>query len=140
MKWDVRAATWDEIPSIRCLYHIGQKAFETAPDVFKTGSVEDVLREIPDGRVLVAVTKDGQVGGFARTRLAGDQLFGLNVAVAPAFQGNGVGRLLVLAGHDKARTDGAKRSSFVVWPPSGVQPFYEGLGYREVGRLMVKEL
>jgi GNAT superfamily N-acetyltransferase len=59
----------------------------------------------------------------------------LRVQVHPSRQGQGLGRALMAGVHDIARQRGWEFLSLTARGGTGVDAFYRGLGYREVGRL-----
>jgi GNAT superfamily N-acetyltransferase len=55
--------------------------------------------------------------------------------VHPARQGQGLGRVLMTGVHDAARELGLEMLHLTVRGGYGLERFYEGLGYREFGRM-----
>lgn len=58
----------------------------------------------------------------------------LRVMVHPSRQGRGVGRMLMVAVHAHARSLGLDHVVLTVRAGQGIEPFYERLGYRAIGR------
>jgi GNAT superfamily N-acetyltransferase len=107
--------------------------------------VAPVLDRLLDGvhsgrHVLALLTVDGGTAGFAT-------LFGsssplrrhwatvLRVQVHPSRQGQGLGRVLMTGVHDIARARGWEFLRLTARGGTGVDAFYRGLGYTEVGRV-----
>jgi GNAT superfamily N-acetyltransferase len=84
---------------------------------------KSILARARCGRVLV-MEQDGAL--LATGALMDGEIFG--VFVDPAAQGRGLGRALMEALEEEARTAGATRSILSVSLPA--RGFYEGLGYR----------
>jgi GNAT superfamily N-acetyltransferase len=96
---------------------------------------------VHSGRDLLAVlTVDGVTAGWAAlvgssSPLRSHWVTVLRVQIHPSRQGGGLGRVLMEGVHDIARQ---RRWEFVYLTArggTGVDAFYRGLGYREVGRL-----
>ena len=87
-----------------------------------------------DDRVLVAEVEDGALRGYAALAVGGDEAEVLNIAVAPAWQGHGLGRRLLQALLDAVRHAGRQRVLLEVRPDN--QPalaLYERSGFRRIG-------
>ncbi len=87
-----------------------------------------------DDRVLVAEVEDGALRGYAALAVGGDEAEVLNIAVAPAWQGHGLGRRLLQALFDAVRHAGGQRVLLEVRPDN--QPalaLYERSGFRRIG-------
>jgi GNAT superfamily N-acetyltransferase len=107
--------------------------------------VEPALQHLLDGLrtrgdVLVVLTVDGEVAGFAGLVTSAHVLKKhwatvLRVQVHPAHQGRGLGRTLMQGVHDAARGHGWEFLHLTVRGGTGIQAFYAGLGYVEVGRI-----
>jgi GNAT superfamily N-acetyltransferase len=103
--------------------------------------LDRLLDGVRSGRdVLALLTVDGQTVGFASLvgspgplRLHWGTV--LRVQVHPSRQGQGLGRLLVAGVHDIARARGWEFLHLTARGGTGVDDFYRGLGYTEVGRL-----
>jgi GNAT superfamily N-acetyltransferase len=103
--------------------------------------LDRLLDGVRSGRdVLALLTVDGQTVGFAS--LVGSQgplrlHWGtvLRVQVHPSRQGQGLGRVLLAGVHDIARARGWEFLHLTARGGTGVDDFYRGLGYTEVGRL-----
>jgi GNAT superfamily N-acetyltransferase len=92
------------------------------------------------GDVLVVLTVDGEVAGFAGLVTSAHVLKKhwatvLRVQVHPAYQGRGLGRTLMQGVHDAARRCGWEFLHLTVRGGTGIQAFYARLGYVEVGRI-----
>jgi ribosomal protein S18 acetylase RimI-like enzyme len=95
----------------------------------------DHAAAIAAGEVTVAVDGD-EVVGVLVVRPRGDDLLLENVAVAPAAQGRGIGRLLIGHAEDLARADG--RPAVVLYTHARMtenRALYPALGYTEVGQV-----
>jgi GNAT superfamily N-acetyltransferase len=110
-----------------------------------TDDVEPVLARLLEGvhsdRDLLAVlTVDGATAGWAALVGSSSPLrchwaTVLRVQVHPSRQGGGLGRTLMSGVHDIARNRGWEFLYLTARGGTGVDGFYRGLGYREVGRL-----
>jgi GNAT superfamily N-acetyltransferase len=92
------------------------------------------------GDVLVVLTVDGELAGFAGLVTSAHVLKRhwasvLRVQVHPSRQGGGLGRVLVEGVHDAARRHGWEFVHLTVRGGTGIEGFYRALGYREVGRI-----
>jgi GNAT superfamily N-acetyltransferase len=100
-----------------------------------------LLEGIDSGRdVLCVLTVDGRTAGFAALVGSSSPLRRhwatvLRVQVHPSHQGQGLGRDLMDGVHRIARDRGWEFLSLTARGGTGVDAFYRGLGYREVGRL-----
>jgi GNAT superfamily N-acetyltransferase len=100
-----------------------------------------LLEGVASGRdVLAVLTVDGAVAGFAAvvgstSPLRRHWATVLRVQVHPSRQGQGLGRVLMGGVHDIARKYGYEFLSLTARGGTGVDGFYRGLGYVEVGRL-----
>ena len=100
-----------------------------------------LLEGVHSGRdVLAVLAVDGATAGWAA--LVGSQsplrrhwATVLRVQVHPSRQGQGLGRVLMAGVHDIARQRGWAFLSLTARGGTGVDAFYRGLGYSEVGRL-----
>ena len=106
------------------------------------GPVLDRLLEgVTSGRdVLAVLTVDGATAGFAALVGSSSPLrrhWGtvLRVQVHPSRQGRGLGRVLMAGVHEIARARGWEFLHLTARGGTGVDGFYRGLGYAEVGRL-----
>ena len=103
--------------------------------------LDRLLEGVNAGRdVLAVLTVDGVLAGFASLVGQSSPLrrhWGtvLRVQVHPAHQGNGLGRTLMAGVHDIARGRGWEFVHLTARGGTGVDAFYRGLGYVEVGRL-----
>jgi GNAT superfamily N-acetyltransferase len=100
-----------------------------------------LLEGVHSGRdVLAVLTVDGATAGWAAlvgslSPLRRHWATVLRVQVHPSRQGQGLGRALMAGVHDIARQRGWEFLSLTARGGTGVDAFYRGLGYREVGRL-----
>lgn len=95
---------------------------------------DDYAATVAEADVWVAEA-DGELAGFVVVRPAGDYLLVENVAVAPAFQGAGLGRRLLEAAEVRARAAGLSELRLytnVVMTEN--LAYYPRLGYRETHR------
>jgi GNAT superfamily N-acetyltransferase len=107
--------------------------------------VAPVLSRLLDGvhsgrDVLAVLTVDGATAGWAAlvgslSPLRRHWATVLRVQVHPSRQGQGLGRVLMTGVHDIARRRGWEFLTLTARGGTGVDAFYRGLGYREVGRL-----
>src|SRR5829696_5873231 len=103
--------------------------------------LDRLLEGIRSGRdVLALLTVDGATAGFATLVGSSSPLrlhWGtvLRVQVHPSRQGHGLGRVLMGGVHDIARARGWEFLHLTARGGTGVDVFYRGLGYTEVGRL-----
>jgi GNAT superfamily N-acetyltransferase len=103
--------------------------------------LDKMLDGIASGRdVLALLTVDGETAGFASVvgslsplRLHWGTV--LRVQVHPSRQGQGLGRVLMDGVHAIARGRGWEFLHLTARSGTGVDDFYRGLGYVEVGRL-----
>jgi GNAT superfamily N-acetyltransferase len=100
-----------------------------------------LLAGVHSGRdVLAVLTVDGATVGWAAlvgslSPLRRHWATVLRVQVHPTQQGSGLGRVLMTGVHEIARQRGWEFLSLTARGGTGVDAFYRGLGYREVGRL-----
>jgi GNAT superfamily N-acetyltransferase len=109
------------------------------------GDVAPVLDRMLDGvqsgrDVLALLTVDGAPVGFAALVGSSSPLRRhwatvLRVQVHPSRQGEGLGRVLMTGVHDIARARGLEFLHLGARGGTGVDAFYRGLGYTEVGRV-----
>jgi GNAT superfamily N-acetyltransferase len=111
----------------------------TAEDVAPV--LDAVISRVQQGREVVALLRvDGEVAGFAVLSLSLSPLRRhwatvLRVQVHPSRQGRGLGRVLMTGVHDIARARGLEFLHLTVRGGTGIEAFYQGLGYREFGRM-----
>ena len=104
-------------------------------------ALEHLVRGVHErGDALVVLTVGGQLAGFACLVTSSHVLKQhwasvLRVQVHPSHQGRGLGRVLMEGVHDTARRRGWEFVHLTVRGGTGIQAFYAGLGYREVGRI-----
>ncbi|MCV2490070.1 GNAT family N-acetyltransferase [Geodermatophilus sp. YIM 151500] len=92
------------------------------------------------GDALAVLTVDGEVAGFATVVQSTGVLRRhwasvLRVQVHPSRHGQGLGRVLMTGIHAIARDRGWEFLHLTVRGGTGLEAFYERLGYREVGRI-----
>jgi GNAT superfamily N-acetyltransferase len=103
--------------------------------------LDRLIEGVHSGRdVLAVLTVDGEPAGFATlvaslTPLRRHWGTVLRVQVHPARQGAGLGRALMEGVHRVAADRGWEFVSLTARGGTGVDAFYRGLGYTEVGRL-----
>ena len=103
--------------------------------------LDRLLEGVQSGRdVLCVLTVDGGTAGFAvlvgsSSPLRRHWATVLRVQVHPSRQGGGLGRVLMDGVHDIARSRGWEFLYLSARGGTGVDEFYRGLGYTEVGRL-----
>jgi GNAT superfamily N-acetyltransferase len=100
-----------------------------------------LLEDVHSGRdVLAVLTVDGATAGWAAlvgslSPLRRHWATVLRVQVHPSRQGQGLGRVLMTGVHDIARQRGWEFLQLTARGGTGVEAFYRGLGYIEVGRV-----
>ncbi len=103
--------------------------------------LDRLLEGVLSGRdVLALLTVDGATAGFATLVGSSSPLRRhwatvLRVQVHPSHQGRGLGRVLMLGVHEIARARGLEFLHLGARGGTGVDAFYRGLGYSEVGRV-----
>ncbi|MGY1754059.1 N-acetyltransferase family protein [Blastococcus sp. SYSU D01042] len=103
--------------------------------------LDRLLEGVASGRdVLCVLTVDGTTAGFAALVGSSSPLRRhwatvLRVQVHPSRQGSGLGRSLMEGVHRVAADRGWEFVSLTARGGTGVDAFYRGLGYTEVGRL-----
>src|SRR3712207_828033 len=103
--------------------------------------LDALLERVQQGRErLVVLRVDGELAGWAVLSLSLSPLRRhwatvLRVQVHPLRQGRGLGRVLLSGVHDVARAQGLEMLHLTARSGYGLERFYEGLGYREFGRM-----
>jgi GNAT superfamily N-acetyltransferase len=103
--------------------------------------LDRLLDGVRSGRdVLAVLTDDGATAGFAAmvgslSPLRRHWATILRVQVHPSRQGRGLGRVLMRGVHDIGRARGWEFLHLSARGGTGVDAFYRGLGYTEIGRL-----
>ncbi|MGY1725650.1 GNAT family N-acetyltransferase [Geodermatophilus sp. SYSU D01062] len=103
--------------------------------------LDALLERVAQGRERVVVLRaDGELAGWAVLSLSVSPLRRhwatvLRVQVHPAHQGQGLGRALMTGVHEAARDLGLEMLHLTVRGGYGIEGFYQGLGYREFGRM-----
>jgi len=83
---------------------------------------------------LLLARRDGQAAGFALSRVVLDEAELLLLAVQPAQRRFGVGRTLLTAVADEARTRGATRLHLEMRDGNPAAHLYGAAGFNEIGR------
>lgn len=97
--------------------------------------VADFAASVRDGHTSVALGPDGSVCGFAVFYPRGDHIHLENVAVAPAFQGHGIGKLLMSHCEQSALALGCGAIELYTNEKMTENlKLYPALGYAEIGR------
>lgn len=91
--------------------------------------------ENPLGRFVVAVLDTGAIAGYAGMQCICDEAYVENIAVFPAYRGQGIGRALTCRLIDTAREEACAFLTLEVRPSNtAAVSLYESLGFRAVGR------
>lgn len=78
---------------------------------------------------------DEEVAGYGILSVGADEAHVLNICIAPAYRGLGLGRHLLARLLDVARWSGAQRALLEVRPSNPLaKVLYESVGFREIGR------
>ncbi len=97
--------------------------------------VADFASSVRDGHAYVALDRAGSVCGFSVFYPRGDHLHLENVAVAPGYQGRGLGKLLIEHCEQSARTLGCGAVELYTNEKMIENlGLYPALGYVETGR------
>ena len=102
---------------------------------YKREAIDYDLINNPDSAFVAVV--DGKVAGFVCNRLYASRSVGhvANLAVAPEFQGRGVGKALMRASLEHFRQQGMRFARIETLQQNlKAQKFYPSLGFKEVGR------
>ena len=95
----------------------------------------DALLTPPDAAALIANDNQNRAIGFVLVRTAADEAEIISIAVLPEARRQHIGRLLLLAASDLARTKGAAALFLEVSESNeAARALYCGLGFAEVGR------
>lgn len=103
--------------------------------------LDKLLDHVRAGRDLLCVLSvDGELAGFAtlvrsESHLRQHWASVLRVQVHPSRQGDGLGTTLIEGVHAIARRHGFEFTFLTVRGGTGIEAFYQRLGYREVGRM-----
>ncbi|PWR22226.1 GNAT family acetyltransferase [Zavarzinia compransoris] len=91
-----------------------------------------------EAEILLAVGDDGRLAGSVMVGHEGHRAWMYYVAVAPALQGRGLGRILVKAAEDWAAARGIEKMHLLIRPENDrVRAFYAAAGYGEQKRVMM---
>jgi ribosomal protein S18 acetylase RimI-like enzyme len=102
----------------------------------KVAAIAEDCRIQPDG-VFVAVAEDGSVTGYVTTRINPASGIGWipNLAVDPAYQGQGLGRALLVHALQYFRDQGMEVAKIETLDQNPIgQKLYPSLGFQEVAR------
>jgi ribosomal protein S18 acetylase RimI-like enzyme len=100
--------------------------------------LDDYARRIADGQAWV-LDVDGAIAGLVVLEEDGDTLLLDNVAVSPAAQGKGYGRILIAFAEEEARRLGyAELRLYTNVLMTENIALYERLGFRQTGRISEK--
>lgn len=126
----VRQARADDVPAVLHLWSTARSQAATTED--DPGVIERLLAHDP-GALLVAHL-DELIVGTAIAAWDGWRGHIYRLAVLPEHRRQGVGRRLVVAGHERLRELGATRISAAVGDQdSGPIAFWRAIGYRHTG-------
>jgi ribosomal-protein-alanine N-acetyltransferase len=127
MPLNIRPMTLDDIDAVLA---VEQVSFITpwSRDAFVAEAGDNDLA------VYLVLEADGQVIGYAGTWVILDEAHVTNVAVMPAFRGQGLGERLMRSLIDKARGRGARRMTLEVRPTNAAaRGLYGKLGFTACG-------
>jgi ribosomal protein S18 acetylase RimI-like enzyme len=102
----------------------------------KLAAITDDCRLQPDG-VFVSLDDQGHITGYITTRLNRDSAIGWipNLAVDPAYQGQGTGRALIQHALDFLRDQGMQVAKIETLDQNAIgQSLYSSFGFKEVAR------
>lgn len=129
----VRLATLDDIPELPQIERSAGEAFRGTDQAW---IADDVVTEADDYPPLIAARAvrvaevDGLVAGFVHTEPVGDELHVWELAVRQDRQGQGIGRLLMVAARDEALAHGCRALTLTTFRAIPFNaPFYRRLGY-----------
>ncbi len=90
--------------------------------------------DVSFSRIVLARRARGAIAGYLCRWLVADEVHVLNVAVAPAFRGQGLGAALMREALREARVERASAVTLEVRRSNGSgRRLYEGFGFEEVG-------
>ena len=156
----IRRATGDDYEALKELFAHGANMHHAAePGIIGPSSERPISRDFierfaqgRDTTLLVAeLAGDRTVVGFAQLVVedTGERpglmprryVLILDIEVAEAYRGQGIGHKLLAASEEWARTKGATQMELSVWDFNDrARALYESLGYRTTYRQMLKEL
>lgn len=110
-----------------------EKAFREDPSYQPYESDEEVVQELPQGRNMLFLTKEGRPVGVVWLRLAGRTGRIEPIGLAPEYQGRGLGRLLLQAALYALWQRGCHRAQLGVWTSNErAIHLYQQAGFRHV--------
>ncbi len=123
----------EDAPAIAALVNLAYRVEDFFKAADRTSEAE-VRQLLVDETFLIARADDGSLAGVVRVSVHGDVgHFGM-LAVAPQFQGRGLGRALVEAAEAWGRAAGCTTMTLeVASPRTELPPFYARLGYEPAG-------
>ena len=128
----IRLATGDDVAAM-----VGMINAAFAIETFIDGSRTDergLAEMMGKGGFLVAEDQSGRLVASVYTELRGERGYFGMLAVDPAQQGTGLGRVMVKAAEDHCRSHGCKHMDITVLSlRTELPPFYRKLGYLETG-------
>jgi len=129
----VRAATAGDVGAIIAIVN---EAFAVETFIEGTRTDEKRMTEMTTkGEFLVGETESGRIVASVYVELRGERGYFGMLAVGPAWQGKGLGRVMVEAAENYCRVQGCKQMDISVLSLRPELPaFYRKLGYAETGR------
>jgi GNAT superfamily N-acetyltransferase len=128
-----RAATLDDVPRIVALLNAAF-AMERAFIDRDRASVEEITQYLGTGTFLLADGDDGGLASCMYLEPRGDRLYLGMLAVDPAQQKRGLGRLMIAAAQRQAHASGCRAIDIrIVDRRTELPPFYRALGFVDAG-------
>ncbi|UFJ41280.1 GNAT family N-acetyltransferase [Brevibacillus humidisoli] len=105
---------------------------ETGLEQTESESLDALAKQLSwDSELVMVAEEDGEVVGVVVGTIDGTRAYFYRLAVHPAKQGSGIGRLLVEAIENRFRQRGVSQVSIMVnQENTKVLPFYNSLGYK----------